>query len=149
MAVAAQRFHGERRQAQDGLAGLGLHRPDRQFLAPAVRPCRAAGQDVDDGEFLAEPHGAVVEVDVFPFQAAQFAVAGAGGGGEHGPGCKPWFGVACGGVQQQVDLFGEQRRGVFVRLPPSPRGSSILAYQRMQRLEHLPSLMAWPLTHRR
>ena len=50
------------------------------------------GEDgrVDDGERLAEPDGAGVQVQVGPFQAAQFAVAGAGRGRQHRPGAKPW-----------------------------------------------------------
>ena len=50
------------------------------------------GQDgwVDDGEGLAEPDGAGGQVEVGPFQAAQFAVAGAGRRRQHRPGAKPW-----------------------------------------------------------
>jgi len=98
-------------RGQDGVAGGGLDRPDREFLAPAARAGVGVGKDgrVDDGEGLAEPDGAGVQVQVGPFQSAQLAVAGAGRRGEHDPGPKPGTGGVAGGVQQQPDLLGRQR----------------------------------------
>jgi hypothetical protein len=95
-AVLSQCLDGEGWQGEDGVAGRGLERPDGQFLAPATQ-ARAAvasslvGEDrrVDDGERLAEPDGAGVQVEVGPFQAAQLAVAGPGCRGQDRPGPKP------------------------------------------------------------
>jgi hypothetical protein len=56
-----------------------------------------------------EPDGAGVQVQVGPFQAAEFAVAGAGRRGQDRPGAKPGAGGAAGRVQQQPDLLGRQR----------------------------------------
>ena len=115
-AVTAQRLDGEGWQGEDGVAGRGLERPDRQLLAAATQPSAAVaigvvGEDggVDDGEGLAEPDGAGVQVQVGPFQAAQLAVAGAGRRGQHRPGAKPGAGGVVGGVQQHRDLLGCQR----------------------------------------
>jgi hypothetical protein len=75
-AVMAERLDRERWQGQDGAAGSGLDRPDRQFLALAARVGVGDGQNgwVDDGERLTEPDRAGVQVEVGPFQAAQLAV---------------------------------------------------------------------------
>jgi hypothetical protein len=116
-AVTAQRLDREGWQGEDGVAGRRLERPNRQLLAAATHPSAAVaigvvGEDggVDDGEGLAEPDGAGVQVQVGPFQAAQLAVAGPGRRGEDRPGAKPGAGCACGGVQQHGDLFGCWRR---------------------------------------
>jgi hypothetical protein len=79
--VVAKRRHSEGGQVQDGLAGGGLQGTDHQQLATgAVGAWLAGGQLlVDAGQRLAEPDGAGVQVEVVPFQAAQLAVAGAGG----------------------------------------------------------------------
>jgi hypothetical protein len=71
-AVMAERLDGERRHAEDGAAGGGLDRPDRQVLAPAARVGVGDGKHgrVDDGERLTEPDRAGVQVQVGPFQAA-------------------------------------------------------------------------------
>jgi hypothetical protein len=75
-AVTAQRLDREGWQGEDGVAGRGLERPDRQLLAAATHPSAAAigvvEQDggVDDGEGLAELDGAALQVQVGPFQAA-------------------------------------------------------------------------------
>jgi hypothetical protein len=71
-AVLAQGMDREGGQAEDRLAGLGLDRPDGQLLAPALCGCRAAREDVgvDDGQLLAEADGALVEVEVGPFETA-------------------------------------------------------------------------------
>jgi hypothetical protein len=63
-AVMAERRDGERRHAEDGAAGGGLDRPDHQLLAPAARARVGVGKDgrVDDGERLAEPDRAGVQV---------------------------------------------------------------------------------------
>jgi hypothetical protein len=115
-AVLAQRLDGERWQGQDGAAGSGLDRPDRQFLAPAARVGVGDGQDGRvDGERLVEPDRAGVQVQVGPFQAAQLAVAGAGRRRQHRPGAKPGAGGVVGGVQQQRDLLGGQRHRLAVR----------------------------------
>src|SRR5215207_13947 len=101
-AVTAQRLDGERRQGEDRAAGSGLDRPDGQLFAPANDSASAAvtvasrsggvGEErgVDDGERLAEPDRAGVQVQVGPFQPAQLAVAGAGRRRQHRPGAKPW-----------------------------------------------------------
>jgi hypothetical protein len=62
--VLAQRLDGEGWQGEEGVAGGGLDRPDRQFLAPAARAGVDLGEDgwVDDGEGLVEPDGAGVQV---------------------------------------------------------------------------------------
>jgi hypothetical protein len=90
-AVLAERLDGEGWQGQDGAAGGGLDRPDRQLLAPAAGVGVGGGQDgrVDDGERLAEPDRTGIQVQIGPFQAAQLAVAGAGRHGQHNPGAKP------------------------------------------------------------
>jgi hypothetical protein len=82
-AVMAQRLDGEWWQGEEGVAGRGLERPDRQLLADATHPSAAVaigvvGEDggVDDGERLPELDGAGVQVQVGPFRAAQLAVAG-------------------------------------------------------------------------
>ena len=69
-------------------SSLRLRRAASVAFAVAVG---GVGEDggVDDGERLAEPDGAGVQVQVGPFQAAEFAVAGAGRRCEHGPGAKP------------------------------------------------------------
>jgi hypothetical protein len=114
--VLAQRLDGEGWQGEDGAAGSGLDRPDRQFLAPAARAGVGDGQDgwVDDGEGLVEPDGAGVQVQVGPFQAAQLAVAGAGRRGQHRPGSEPRAVGVVGGVQQHRDLLGRQGYHVAV-----------------------------------
>jgi hypothetical protein len=96
-AVMAERLDGERWQGEDCVAGSGLDWPDGQLLARAAgvaiavaSDARGEGRGVDDGERLAEPGGAGVQVQVGPFQAAQFAVAGAGRRRQHRPGAKPW-----------------------------------------------------------
>jgi hypothetical protein len=73
-AVMAERLDGERWQGEDGVAGSGLDWPDREFLASAVGV--GVGEDgrVDDGERLAEPDRAGVQIQIGPFQAAQLAV---------------------------------------------------------------------------
>jgi hypothetical protein len=54
-------------QGEDGVAGCGLKRPDRQLPAAATSPCATVATDVsredggvDDGEGLAELDGAGV-----------------------------------------------------------------------------------------
>jgi hypothetical protein len=66
-AVMAQRLDGEWWQGEEGVAGRGLERPDRQLLADATHPSAAVaigvvGEDggVDDGERLPELDGAGV-----------------------------------------------------------------------------------------
>jgi hypothetical protein len=99
-AVMAERLDGERWQGEDRAAGSGFDRPDREFLAPGARAGVSVGKDgrVDDGERLAEPDRAGIQVQVGPFQAAQLAVAGAGRRGEHGPGAKPGAGCTAGSI---------------------------------------------------
>jgi hypothetical protein len=74
-AVTAQRLDREGWQGEDGVAGGGLERPDGQLLAPATLTSAAngvVGEDcrVDDGERLAEPDRAGVQVQVGPLKAA-------------------------------------------------------------------------------
>jgi hypothetical protein len=93
-AVLAECLDGEGWQDEDGVAGRGLDRPDGQLLAPAVGggvTVAGAGKHrrVDDGEGLAEPGCAGVQVQVGPFQAAEFTVAGSGRCCEDDPGAKP------------------------------------------------------------
>ena len=75
-AVLAQRLHGEWWQGEDGAAGCGLERPNRQLPAAATSPCATVATGVsredggvDDGEGLAELDSAGVQVWVGPFQA--------------------------------------------------------------------------------
>jgi hypothetical protein len=89
--VAAQCLDREGWQAQHGLAGGGL-------------------EGVDAGQGLAEPDGASVQVEVVPFQAAQFAIAGTGCRGQDHESAQPWLRVVVGGGQQHADLLrGEGR----------------------------------------
>jgi hypothetical protein len=71
VAVPAQRLDREGWQGKDGAAGRGFQRPNGEFPAPAAVTTSAdalasdsLGEDggVDDGEGLAEPDGAGVQV---------------------------------------------------------------------------------------
>jgi hypothetical protein len=99
-------------QAQRGLAGGGLERANDQQLATATVGTRPAGRRllVDAGQRLAEPHGAVVQIQVVPFQAAQLAGAGAGRRRQDHKGAQPRPQVTLGGGEQDADLLGGEGR---------------------------------------
>jgi hypothetical protein len=97
-------------QAQRGLAGGGLERANDQQLATATVGTRPAGRRllVDAGQRLAEPHGAVVQI-----QTAQLAGAGAGRRRQDHKGAQPRPPVTLGGGEQDADLLGVRVAGVW------------------------------------
>ena len=120
------------------LLAVDLTGPTASSLRRPARVGVGVGEDgwVDDGEGLAEPDGAGVQVQVGPFQAAQLAVAGAGRRRQHRPGAKPWAeglwsaasnsSATCSGASATTSVGGHRRWGgvggdVVGEQPPGDR----------------------------